>query len=577
MNFADVRSKYPQYDDLSDDQLASALHNKFYSDIPFEEFSNKVGLRPAVDQSVLDPNDVRAKRPAPAAPSATGTQKAWASMPGRFLQGGVDVIDAGAQMLSRLGGSGEAARVDAMVKERGNLYEQAKRASGFDGADIARPVGSAALQMLALRGLPTTAATMPGKIGLGAAQGAAFGALQPVTEGDSFAAEKAKQAALGGATGAIAAPVAEMAAKVINPAARAIAEPFKREGIRLTPGQMLGGLFKTAEEKAQSLPVIGQSISAAKQRGVEDLNRAAVQRSLTPVGEKLPKGLVGHEAIAFADETLGKKYSEVLEKIGSIGIDDAAISDFNKIGGSLQSIPKDKQEQFVRILKIEVADRMQNGQLSADALKAAESNLGKQAKAYQRSDDYDVRKLGDALGDSLRAVRSLIGRQAPQHAADLQATNAGWANFKRAQKASSSVAAEDGVFTPAQLHNAVKAADRSKDKAAFARGDALMQDLSGTAKKVMQDEVRNSGTADRAASMGLLLALREAPLRTLAALPLAIPPMMAYSRPGVAAAEALLTSRPQVAQPLAEIVRRSALPLSAPFYPAAYGLLNGGQ
>ncbi len=42
--FAEVRAKYPQYNDLSDDQLASALHKKFYSDMPEDQFRQKIGL-----------------------------------------------------------------------------------------------------------------------------------------------------------------------------------------------------------------------------------------------------------------------------------------------------------------------------------------------------------------------------------------------------------------------------------------------------------------------------------------------------------------------------------------------------
>src|ERR1017187_9120168 len=41
----DVRSKYPQYKDLSDDQLADGLHKKFYSDMPREQFDKKIGLK----------------------------------------------------------------------------------------------------------------------------------------------------------------------------------------------------------------------------------------------------------------------------------------------------------------------------------------------------------------------------------------------------------------------------------------------------------------------------------------------------------------------------------------------------
>lgn len=41
---AEIRQKYPQYDDMSDADLASALHQKFYSDMPREQFDAKVGL-----------------------------------------------------------------------------------------------------------------------------------------------------------------------------------------------------------------------------------------------------------------------------------------------------------------------------------------------------------------------------------------------------------------------------------------------------------------------------------------------------------------------------------------------------
>jgi len=39
---AEFRQQYPQYNDLSDDQLADAIYNKFYSDMPREQFNKKV-------------------------------------------------------------------------------------------------------------------------------------------------------------------------------------------------------------------------------------------------------------------------------------------------------------------------------------------------------------------------------------------------------------------------------------------------------------------------------------------------------------------------------------------------------
>jgi hypothetical protein len=46
-SLADVRSQYPQYNDMSDGQLADALYRKFYSDMDRTTFDQKVGLKAA--------------------------------------------------------------------------------------------------------------------------------------------------------------------------------------------------------------------------------------------------------------------------------------------------------------------------------------------------------------------------------------------------------------------------------------------------------------------------------------------------------------------------------------------------
>lgn len=48
----DLRTKYPQYSDMSDLDLADAFHNKYYSDIPKKEYYTKIGLKPK--QSIRD-------------------------------------------------------------------------------------------------------------------------------------------------------------------------------------------------------------------------------------------------------------------------------------------------------------------------------------------------------------------------------------------------------------------------------------------------------------------------------------------------------------------------------------------
>jgi hypothetical protein len=45
MNLSQIRQKYPQYNDLSDEKLADSYHQKYYSDLPKEEFYSKIGFK----------------------------------------------------------------------------------------------------------------------------------------------------------------------------------------------------------------------------------------------------------------------------------------------------------------------------------------------------------------------------------------------------------------------------------------------------------------------------------------------------------------------------------------------------
>jgi|TARA_R100000482_G_C5127845_1_gene149851 hypothetical protein len=51
----EVRQKYPQYTDLTDKQLVDALHSKYYSDIPIDDFYNQVGLTAKEDIALEQP------------------------------------------------------------------------------------------------------------------------------------------------------------------------------------------------------------------------------------------------------------------------------------------------------------------------------------------------------------------------------------------------------------------------------------------------------------------------------------------------------------------------------------------
>lgn len=59
MDIKDIRAKYPQYSDLSDEQLLQGFHKKFYSDMPYEQFASKItGASPGDGNKPFTPKPI---------------------------------------------------------------------------------------------------------------------------------------------------------------------------------------------------------------------------------------------------------------------------------------------------------------------------------------------------------------------------------------------------------------------------------------------------------------------------------------------------------------------------------------
>jgi hypothetical protein len=73
------------------------------------------------------------------------------------------------------------------------------------------------------------------------------------------------------------------------------------------------------------------------------------------------------------------------------------------------------------------------------------------------------------------------------------------------EKAASSTGARGGVFTPLQFNQAVAMTSGGPRRSQYARGDALMQDLSDAAATVMPRTLPDSGSIERGLIAGALL------------------------------------------------------------------------
>ena len=405
----------------------------------------------------------------------------------RIKRGMVDPIDAGAQMLTHAlpqgvvdAGNqfnnwladkglpldripernitslvtGQPSGLDALLQQQEQQYQAQRSAQGQDGIDWARLGGNVLSPAnLALASKIPVAASMAGRVAIGAATGAGFGMLQPVTSGD-FATEKAKQAGIGAITGGILPMVTGAAARIIRPNTNKAVDTLAAEGVKPTIGQQLGGTAKAIEEKLSSVPFVGDAIKTGQKGAIEQFNTAAINRSLTPIGEKLPKGVTsGHEAIQFAIDKLDDAYNTILPKLSG-KIDGRMIADVNKIKSMVQSLPEAQRQQFDDIVKTELFGRFTgSGLASGESIKVAESQLGNFSRGLGRSQDYNASKLGEAIGEVQRSLRTMLTRQNPSEAGNLAKINKGYANLLRVQRAASALGAQDGAFTPAQLAN----------------------------------------------------------------------------------------------------------------------------
>jgi len=325
------------------------------------------------------------------------------------------------------------------------------------------------------------------------------------------------------------------------------------EGIIPTTGQILGGGYKRAEEGLSSVPIIGDFIKNAQGRAMTDVNRVAFNRALTPIGEKLPEGVVGREAVQFVSEKLDDAYGKLLPKMNVLQ-DVPFQTNISNLKNLVKNGAIDPKAVsfFNNWLDNNVLNKFQGqGSVGGQTLKQVQSDLRETINRLSASTDADQRLIGDALKETQDQIRQLVTRSNPQFAKELKLIDTGYANFKRVERAAAGLGAEEGIFSPAQLQNAVKAMDRSKDKSKFAKGDALMQDLSESAKIALGNKVPDSGTPYRSMITALLASggAGVAGLPGVAAGVLASP--LLYSQTGQNAMASLLTKRPAFANALA--------------------------
>lgn len=381
-----------------------------------------------------------------------------------------------------------------------------------------------------------------------------------VSGGASAALIDPETVGTGAAIGAAMPSVVRGVSRLISPVASTDAgvQMLMREGVQPTIGQTLGGGFNTLEEKATSLPILGDAIAAARDRAREQFNTAAINRATDPIGVKVAGA--GHNAVGGAGEAISKAYDDAASKVKSFAFDPQFTQDLGQLRTMSQALTPQLQKVFEKKLDDVLLRKTTNaGGLLGSAYKSVDSELGQVARRYRASSVASEQELGDAMAQLQSLLREQAGRSNPAFAAAMKQADTAYANLVRVEGAAKSAINSKGIFTPGQLLGSIRQADQSVRKRAVSRGDALMQDFGTAGQNVLGDKVPNSGTADR-------LWLGAGALATGALNP-AIPAALvggaaAYSAPAQSLLRAAVARRPPTAKAAAGAFERAATMLA---------------
>jgi hypothetical protein len=148
---AEVRQKYPQYADLDDATLGKALHAKYYADMPYEDFAQRVGLSAAPVAPVAPPKQRTAGEEGKRQAGLMGRMflDTAAALPMAALEGGAGIANLANRAIGREGnvsfrGQYESAR-DQLFPQPEGAVENITQVAGnmLLGSKIPAPTAKA--------------------------------------------------------------------------------------------------------------------------------------------------------------------------------------------------------------------------------------------------------------------------------------------------------------------------------------------------------------------------------------------------------------------------------------------------
>lgn len=403
------------------------------------------------------------------------------------------------------------ARERDFEEQHPGLAAAAEIAGGVTGA-----VGAGGTAVRAAGAAPGLLRTMGAGFASAAPLGAAdrTGRIEGPADAATYLSEGAQGAAISGGLGAATAGLGNVLGRVLNPVASRAAAALTRQGVQLTPGEVVGGGMARYEDAAAALPFIGNMVRDRADEGIRSLNREAYRQVLAPIGPRAAGYMRGVEPGAPSIDRLtrvfNRRYGRIIPRM--FAENDAQLG--REIAYVSRSLPPAARQEFDDMVThyVDNAVDPSSGRILGEQLQGSLEGLRETAKGYRTSTANPHHRQLERAMSNLREslLQSAERHSAPGNVTEFRNLQRAYRRFRPVRQAAAGVAATadnptgGSIFNAAQLHNAVRAADESVGKGATARGKAVLQELSGPARAVMRPKAAGSPTAERLALMGVI-------------------------------------------------------------------------
>ena len=379
--------------------------------------------------------------------------------------------------------------VDEQLRRREQAYEDTY---DVDGVDWARGAGNVATG-LALAPAVASGTAVPA-IGL-AAEGAAGGAFMPqLGEGDYWD-QVQDDALIGAVTGGVGGTLLQKGGQALtNNMGREAVQVLDDAGIETTVGMRLGGAANQGEQAAGSIGLFGAN--TARSRANESFQNAVINKAIESTGESVEGS--GRKAIALAQQAKNRAYDRANELFPEVKIDAGVrgrvyeITDIAKENAATTGVANRFQKNVDSVFD------QTDGKISFEKFKEIETAFD------EFKNQTDSKAMRDAYDSILGTIKDQAVGQSDEFRRALAQADAAHARLAIVEDASMKAAHNTGGFTPVNYLNAIKGADKTARRNAFAGGRAPMQDVAEAAQEVIGDTVGDSGTAGRTAVLNML-------------------------------------------------------------------------